>query len=323
MAPRPPARPRPARPASAALLAPAAVLAVLAAALLSGCASSGGLSDHGPAAPVTPSPKPQPLWPDLAAAPAPTPPASASGRAPEASPQPVPEVTAPGQDITAVDVRALLAKDPDTSPDERRALDSCPGTPAAPAAPGTPTACALRAPEFRDLTGDGRPELITALGTAGSAGPVVLHVYTLSGDRLIPVLRVPLLNAFSAETVGTDLWLHESTGVWARTSSHYGWDGVRLGLLERKAQDVGPLPGPSQTPTADPEAPAAPTAKPSAGRPSVSPEPARPKTGASPVAPPAPGAPVLPAAPGRTAAPTATPVPQPVRPTAVPPETTP
>ncbi|MEU6231693.1 hypothetical protein [Kitasatospora sp. NPDC047058] len=255
------APPRAARPTSAPATGPAgavlsallAVPAVLAALLLTACGAPGELRDHGPAQQVTPPPVPQPLWSGLAVAPPPTSPAP--GRSSEPPPQPVPDVTAPGPDLTAVDVRAVLAKDPAVSQDERRALDGCPG-------------CEVRTPEFRDLTGDGQPELIAAVGTAG---PVVLHVYTSSGDRLLPVLRVQILKGFGAETVGTDLWLHEPTTVTTRTSSHYHWDGIRLGLLEQRVEGISPITGPAQGNGSDPETTPATTPGPKVSRPSEPP----------------------------------------------------
>ncbi|TYC76656.1 hypothetical protein [Streptomyces sp. CB01881] len=274
-------------------LAGAAVAIAGLAALLAGCATPGELRDNGVTARVTPPTVPQPLWSDLAAAPPPT----SSGRATEPPPQPVPDVTAPGQDITALDLRTLLAKDPGVTADERRALDGCPG-------------CELRSPEFRDLTGDGRPELVTAVGTATG---VVLHVYTLTGDHVLPVLRVQVLKGFSAKTVGSDLWLDEPTSVSAQTRSHYGWDGVRLSLLEQKLEGIGSIPVPAQGSTDPAVTPSSgPGAPPDAARPSVRPT-------------------AVPAPPGRTAVPgngtggagttprTATPVPAPpARPTSAP-----
>ncbi|MFD0348492.1 hypothetical protein ACFQ0M_25550 [Kitasatospora aburaviensis] len=214
-------------------------------------------------------------------------------------------MTFPGPDLTAVDVRAVLAKDPGVSQDERRALDGCPG-------------CEVRAPEFRDLTGDGRPELIAAVGTVG---PVVLHVYTAVGDRLLPVLRVQVLKGFGAETVGADLWLHEPTTVTTRTSSHYQWDGTRLGLLEQRVEGIGPIPGPGPGTTAEPEATPAGTPGPKVSRPSDPPVTGRPQPS------PVPGGTGWAATPQpQSGAGVGAPRPaasQPVRPTAAPPEAKP
>lgn len=266
-------------PRTVPTVASAVLLAVAALALTAGCAAPGGLRDHGAAAAVTPPPVPQPLWPDLATAPPPALPTTATGVSPQPPPQPVPDVTVPGQDLSTVDVRTLLAKDPGVSAQERRSLQECPD-------------CEVRRPEYRDLTGDGRPELVVAV--AAPAGPVVLHVYRLDGERLLPVLHVPVLKGFSATTVGTDLWLHEPTTVSARTSSHYRWDGVRLILAEQKVEGIGPVPAPSQAPVATPPQVMPPVADPAPGMPEPVPVvPGRrtaPEAGA--VASPRPGTPV-------------------------------
>ncbi|MFF2661110.1 hypothetical protein ACFVUH_27570 [Kitasatospora sp. NPDC058032] len=215
---------------------PALLLALLAAAPLAltvGCGAPGELRDHGAADAVARPPARIPLWPGQATAP---PPDLAAGRTPEPAPQPVPDVTVPGQDVTAVDVRTLLTKDPGVSQDERRALDPCAG-------------CEVRNAEYRDLTGDGRPELLVVVGLADTD---VLHVYTASADRLLPVLRVQLLKRFGAETLGTELWLYEPTTIRSRTIRRYGWDGARLVLTDQKVEGTGPTAEPEPTPTAGP-----------------------------------------------------------------------
>ncbi|MGW3230866.1 hypothetical protein [Kitasatospora sp. NPDC001095] len=221
MAATPPPRRRPAAVPAAALAGLAAVLAL--AALAFGRATPGGLRDQGPGQVVTPPAVRQPLWPDLPTYP---PPDTTAADVTQEPPQPVPDLTVPGRDITAVDIRAVLAKDPKVGAEERQALGSC-------------TGCSIRTPEFRDLTEDGRPELLAVVTTPRQ---VVLHVYTLVEDRLLPILQVPVLPTFNAATIGTDLWLYEPTSVDARTSSHYAWDGKRLVLKERRDEGVGLLP---------------------------------------------------------------------------------
>ncbi|MFD4658435.1 hypothetical protein ACFWP2_22715 [Kitasatospora sp. NPDC058444] len=269
----------------------AGLVVVLAlAALAFGRATPGDLRDQGPTRAVTPPPVPQPLWPKLPTSP---PPATTPAGATQEPPQPVPDLTVPGHDITAVDVRAVLAKDPNAGPEERQALDSCAG-------------CEIRVPEFRDLSGDGQPELITVVTTPGR---VVLHVYALAGDRLLPVLQVHVQPAFSAATVGTDLWLYEPTSAYARTTSLYQWNTNRLVLKERKDEGVGLLP-PTGPDTAAPESGAAPVRptpfapkQPAPGVVVPSPRAARPSS--SPVAPVAPFAPFASSAPIVPSAPSA------------------
>ncbi|MFH8385747.1 hypothetical protein ACH4E7_33265 [Kitasatospora sp. NPDC018058] len=267
--------PTPLRPAAlrrrAVPLAAVSVLAVLIAlaALALDRSDPGGLRDNGPLKPVTPTAVAEPLWPALAASPPPTTPAA--GSATQAPPQPLPDLTVPGHDLTAVDVRSVLTKDPGLTAEEHRALDSC-------------TGCEVRAPEFRELTGDGRRSLITAVATPGL---VVVHVYTLADDRVLPILRVEVQSGFSAATVGSDLWLYEPTTAFTRTSSHYQWDGVRLALKERRVDGIGLLPGDAGNgpPTAAPTTPApanpVPKLPPGAGATVPSPRPVRPTPQAS------------------------------------------
>ncbi|MFJ9696774.1 hypothetical protein [Kitasatospora sp. NPDC101183] len=264
------ARPRPRRRPGAALVTAAAALAglVALAAVAVGRETPGGLRDDGPGRAVTPPAVAKPLWPQLATAPPPTAPSASTSQAP---PQPVPDITVPGHDLTAVDVRTLLGKDPGLSREERLALGSCDG-------------CEVRPPEFRDLTGDGRPELITAVTVIGS---VVLHVYALDGERgehVLPVLRVPVQNGFSAATVDSDLVIRETTSLTSQTTSRYHWDGVRLVAVEQRVDGVGLLP------RDEPSAGAGvPTAVPTPGRPDVTTaRPGRPSAGATAVPAPAP-----------------------------------
>ncbi|MFJ8434337.1 hypothetical protein ACIQ9P_23835 [Kitasatospora sp. NPDC094019] len=281
----------------AARLLPVLPVLLAALALPVGCAAPGELRDHGAVTPVTPSPARVPLWPGAPTAPSPTPQEPTGSRSPEPPPQPVPDLTVPGQDITAVDVRALVAKDPGVTQDERRVLEPCAG-------------CELRAPEYRDLTGDGRPELLLAVGLADT---VVLHVYTASGDRLLPIHRVSLLKVFGAETVGTDLWLYEPTGSF-RTGRLYRWDGVRLVLADQKVEGIGPTPEPEPTSSAveKPVVEKPPAPRPSAGSGDVSLKtapPSRPSGVATSVPDAAVGKQPQPT-PARPAPPTATPLPE-------------
>ncbi|MFJ6617146.1 hypothetical protein ACIQOW_06115 [Kitasatospora sp. NPDC091335] len=236
--------PRRRRPGAVPVLALAGLIVLAGlAALAIGPSTPGGLRDQGPAQAVTPPPERRLLWSQLPASPAPTTPEA--GSATQEPPKPVPDLTVPGRDITAVDVHAVLAKDPAVGPEERQALGSC-------------TGCEVRTPEFRDLTGDGQPELITAVTTPGRT---VLHVYALAEDRLLPLLQVQVQPAFSAATIGSELWLYELTSAYVRTTSHYVWDGSRLLLKDRKDEGAA-LPPPTggesgrpATTTAEPEPP--------------------------------------------------------------------
>jgi hypothetical protein len=186
-----------------------------------GCGTPGRLHDDGRAPAVASHPSPQALWADSPTTTAP------AGTAPVRQPPPsaVPGVIAPSGDIQAVSVTKLLDRDPALERDEREALNRCP-------------ACDLRPPRYRDLTGDGRPELITAVVTP--ADRAVLHVYTLRRDRLVPVLDLPISSHFTADTVGLDLVVQEPTTASLETSSRYHWDGTRLAFTTRQIKATGP-----------------------------------------------------------------------------------
>ncbi|MFC8447539.1 hypothetical protein [Kitasatospora sp. NPDC057223] len=227
------------------------LLAVLAVAVTTGCTSAGGLHDAGRTRAVTspPSPpSPRLLWQaaDVPQAPSGTP-------TPQSAPVPVPGVVADGDDIRAVDVPALLGADPALQSDERAALAGC-------------TGCQVRPAQYRDLTGDGRDELLTAVLTPERRA--FLHVYTLHERQLLPVLALQALPGFSADTVGADLLVHEPTSEATETNSTYHWNGLRMAFESRQIRATGPaadVPGCVPTPVAS--EPAHPSAAPRTARP--------------------------------------------------------
>ncbi|MDR3032385.1 MAG: hypothetical protein LBV78_04640 [Kitasatospora sp.] len=235
-----------------------------------GCRSPGALEDAGAARPVRSHPSPQPLWP-AAASPAPTARPGPSGRE---APVPLPGLTA--DTLAGTDARTVLAADPALGPEERAALEhGCAG-------------CEVRPAQYRDLDGDGSPELLTAVlfDAAPEAPRAVLHVYALRERRVLPVLAVAVLPSFGAETVGTDLIVREPTAPSVESSLTYRWSGDRLVLVDQRVKVLGPgvdvsgcppveacgsvvliapTPVPSATPTAPP-----------AAEPTVAPAPAAP-----------------------------------------------
>jgi hypothetical protein len=197
----------------------------LAVPILGGCAAAGGLQDAGPARAVGVRPSPEQLWP--AARPAALPSPGPTGYAPP--PEPLAGITVPGGDIRTVDARAVLAKDPGLRPEEQDALPGCAG-------------CLVQPAQYRDLTGDGRPELITAVLTGTDA---YLHVYRLLDGRLYPVLAQRVQQNFTADTVGQDLVVHEPDGPQSSTGTDttYRWQGTRLLRADRRITGTGPAEG--------------------------------------------------------------------------------
>ncbi len=250
------------------------LLAALAVLATAGCTSDGRLHDAGRTRAVTSWPTPRLLWPAADTAPPST--ATATGQPP---PAPVPGVPVEGDDIRAVEVGTLLAHDPAVLGPERSALAGCAG-------------CAVRPAQYRDLTGDGRDELLTAVITGDRRA--VLHVYTLRERQILPVLALQALPGFSADTVGTDLLVHEPTSEVTETTSTYHWDSVRLAFDNRQIRATGPA---ADVPGCEPAVPNAEPVRPGGRSPA-------PGSGAAP-APTAPNAPS--AAPTAPNAPSAAP----------------
>ncbi|WP_329038682.1 hypothetical protein OIE71_33315 [Streptomyces sp. NBC_01725] len=181
------------------------VLAV-AAALSAGCAAETGARDDGPAPRLPPPLRSAPLWPDHA------PPTDGNA---DLAVEPYPavrDVRVPAGGLRDVPVRELLAKDPNVPRFVRVALGNCPGA-----------ECGLRDAVYRDLTADGRDELVVALDEP-SSGLTLVQVYRASGDTVRPVLINWGPEGLTGETLGTDLIL-TSTGRNGRVTTRYRWNG--------------------------------------------------------------------------------------------------
>jgi hypothetical protein len=141
-----------------------------------------------------------------------------------------------GDDIRGVSARTVLEKDlTDLRPDERAALNGCPG-------------CVVQPERYRDLGGDGREELITAVLTGSERA--VLHVYTLRDHQVLPVLALPVLPGFTADTVGQNLVVHEPNGPNSRTDTTYQWKAGVLVVIDRQIKGADPAAAnPSCVPT--------------------------------------------------------------------------
>ncbi|MEV8098925.1 hypothetical protein, partial [Kitasatospora sp. NPDC085879] len=201
----------------------------------------GTLHDGGPARQVAEHPSPQPLWPAAATSAAATPRAVTE----EPPPAPLPGLTAPTAGLAQLDAEAVLAHDPGLTDIEHRAVETgC-------------TGCAVQPARYRDLSGDGRPELITAVLTPEADGRAVLHVYSERDGHVVPVLSVATAAGFTADTVGRDLVLHEPTGATARTSSTYRWNAVRMAFVDRQTVSTGSADGVPGCPSPEPTVPSA------------------------------------------------------------------
>lgn len=238
--------------------------AVAGLALLTGCGNGGGLRSAG----RTPTAVgPARLWPWL-------PPASAApydyGEGETAH---IPGIEVPDGDVRRLDpvavVRAGLTARPDRSSgtadlpaDTVKKIDACRTEPAS---------CPVLRPYFRDLTGDGRDELV--LGIRLADHQLSVRVYMPQAGGLTRILSTSDA-VISVELAGRDLIMRVPsaiTGYEYRTA--WSWDARQRAMLptqdeiQRIPPSRAPQPRPSATapPTRPTAAPASPTATPSAG----------------------------------------------------------
>ncbi|MFH8365870.1 hypothetical protein [Streptomyces sp. NPDC018031] len=214
----PPQRSVPHRPAAArvtgARRAVAVATALVSTAVLAGCAGQGGVRDDGVAPRLTPPASALPLWPGYTPA----------GERPTAVPSalpflPVKEVSVPAGGLRDVSPLTLLERDPNM-PEVLRLLvaEDCPGA-----------RCAVRKPVYRDLTGDGREELIAAVDER-AVQMTMVHVYRAVGKTIQPVLVHRGQLGLTGETLGRDLVL-SATGQDGQVTSRYRWNGERMALV--------------------------------------------------------------------------------------------
>ncbi|MFE6531522.1 hypothetical protein ACFVMA_21520 [Streptomyces rochei] len=254
-------RGRPARvPAVLALLA-----AVAAGGVLAACGDAGGLRGAG-ATPAAQSPAR--LWPDL------TPASSPAYDIGEVDNETVQGVAVPGGDIRRTDpvaaVRAEIAAHPDEyegagAPYRETAdrMADCGGG----AGSGR---CPVLRPYYRDLTGDGRPEMTLGFRLLPEELTAV-RVYTADGDRLVRIMSYE--DAVSAvELAGRTVIVRSPSEVAGyEYRLQWTWDPDQRAMLLTsdemlRTDDRGRHTGrPSATPTPSPAPSSAATGSPSAG----------------------------------------------------------
>ncbi|GGV78854.1 lipoprotein [Streptomyces gelaticus] len=229
-------------------------------ALLTGCGNGGGLRSAGP----TPTAVgPARLWPEL-------PPASAApydyGEGETAR---IPGIEVPDGDVHRLDpvavVRADLRARPDRSSgtavlpaDTVREIDACRTEPAS---------CPVLRPYYRDLTGDGRDELV--LGIRLPDHQVSVRVYMPEAGGLTRILSTSDA-VISIELAGRDLIMRAPSAIAGyeyRTA--WSWDARQRAMLptQDEIQRIPPsrAPRPQLTTARPSTAPTGPTATPSAG----------------------------------------------------------
>ncbi|WP_438490084.1 hypothetical protein [Streptomyces sp. S186] len=200
-----------------------AVGAALAAAVLAGCGDTTSVVDAGATAGAPPLPVT--LWDVTPKPPASPPPSVAPYR-----PDPLPGLMLPpGGDLRSVSARDVIAKDPSVGREMKQSVERC--------KPGS--GCGLRHPELRDLTGDGRPELLVLIDpdprlqpTDGISPELTtdLYVYWSDGSRVYPILALGMQGKNQVDLQERDLVIRQTRdpdwpgGLRQVTTDRYRWN---------------------------------------------------------------------------------------------------
>ncbi|MDX2604718.1 hypothetical protein PV330_32510 [Streptomyces caniscabiei] len=259
----------PSRPARAAVGALAAVAAVL---LLGGCGDSGGLVSAG----TTPTASgPTRLWPG-------EPPASSPAYDyGEAETEVVRGVKAPGEDIHKVDplavVRAEIAAHPEMysgsdAPDggtaarmadcgtgagegAEKGADGTAGTDGTAGPDARRAGCPVLKAYYRDLTGDGRDDLVLGFRLL-PGNQTAVRMYTFQADRLVQVLASDDA-VLAVELAGRTVIIRSPAGIVGyEYRTQWTWDEDQLAMLLTRDEilRVGGPAKPSRSPAASPSA---------------------------------------------------------------------
>ncbi|WP_149181982.1 hypothetical protein [Streptomyces sp. TRM49041] len=231
---------------------PAAVVAAVA--LLTACGNAGELKSAG----ATPTAAgPVRLWPELP--PVTAPPLDYG----ESDTQRVPGVRLPDGDVHKADPVAVVRAEVDANPDEYSGVDGMyDETARAVRACGTePKACPVLQPYYRDLTGDGRDELIIGIRMADQL--VAVRCYLPENGGLTRIMST-VEQLVSVELAGRDLILRAVSagipGYEYRTA--WSWDAQQRTMLPTRDEIVrvkppppkAASPRPDQEPEPEPEA---------------------------------------------------------------------
>ncbi|MDX3697185.1 hypothetical protein PV726_44645 [Streptomyces europaeiscabiei] len=251
----------PSRPARAAACASVAVAAAL---LLGACGDSGGLVSAG----ATPTASgPTRLWPG-------EPPASSPAYDyGEAETEVVEGVRAPGEDIHKVDpsavVRAEIAAHPEVYSGSGALYGGTAGRMADCRANGTGgtagdrARCPVLKAYYRDLTGDGRDDMVLGFRLL-PGNQTAVRMYTLRADRLVQVLASDDA-VLAVELAGRTVIIRSPAAIVGyEYRTQWTWDEDQLAMLLTRDEilRVGGSAKPSRSPSASSSA--APSASPSA-----------------------------------------------------------
>lgn len=215
--------------------------------LLAGCGDTGGLVSAG----STPTASgPVHLWPDRRGAS--VPPADPGGAPPEYV-KGIPPVR--DQDVHAVDPVALVQAELSAHPNTGVGADGMPPRTAAAireCAKGTdkdeeePEACPVLKPYYRDLTGNGKDELIVGIEFPDKMMSV--RVYTADADGRLNRIMATTETVITVELAGGDVILRVPSGNHGyELITAWSWDEKQLTMLPTREQIVR-VPGNPQAP---------------------------------------------------------------------------
>ncbi|WP_371258575.1 hypothetical protein [Streptomyces sp. CC53] len=231
--------------AYAARLLPLAAVPFLLLPLAAGCGDAGGLKSAG----ATPTAVgPVRLWPDL---PPVTAPPHDYG---ENDTETVPGIEVPGGDVHRVDPVKVLRAEFDANPDTYTGADgmyeeTVERIRACSAAPGD---CPVLKPYYRDLTGDGKDELI--VGVRLPEQLVAVRCYMPGPDGELTRVMSTVDQIVSVELAGRDLILRSvSAGIPGyEYRTVWSWDGQQGTMLPARDEIVRVKPSPpAQAPRPD------------------------------------------------------------------------
>ncbi|RST03573.1 hypothetical protein EF910_19835 [Streptomyces sp. WAC07149] len=229
--------------------------------LAAGCGDTGGLASAGP----TPTASgPVHLWPERRGAE--VPPADPGGAPPEYV-RGLPKVT--DQNVHEVDPVALVQAELRAHPDISVGADGMPAeTAAAIRACGKigqdPAACPVRQPYYRDLTGNGKDELVIGIELPDKMMSV--RVYTVDAGGRLNRIMATTETVISVELAGRDVILRVPSGnPGYELITAWSWDAKQRTMLPEREQIVR-VPagaGASAVPSGAPSAVPSPSGSPS------------------------------------------------------------
>ncbi|MFF6831262.1 hypothetical protein ACFY84_05245 [Streptomyces sp. NPDC012438] len=218
------------------------VLCALCVSALAGCGSAGtgGLESAGPTSPAV---GPVRLWPDLP--PATNPPMDYG----ESDIQRVPGIRVAGGDVRSVDAVEVVRAEVRAHPDARSGADGLyeETARAIGACVSAPASCPVMRPYHRDLTGDGRDELI--VGIRMPEQQVAVRVYRAEGGGLTRIMST-VDQVISVELAGRDLIMRVGSagipGYEYRTA--WSWDERQGSMLPTRDEIVRTGPSGGRSP---------------------------------------------------------------------------